>query len=89
MEGQQSQPTSLPLCTRTDAFSTFTPHLTQLKDKRTRVKETWGTISTAIDAQMTMKEMAKLEERGGDDWTEEKKAEYDSNSHVAVLEKLI
>jgi hypothetical protein len=72
-----------------DAFSTFTPHLTQLKDKGTRVKETWGTISTAIDAQMTMEEMAKLEERGGDDWTEEKKAEYDSNSHVAVLKELI
>ena len=41
------------------------------------VKDTWGTISTAIDAQMTMEEMAKLEEKGGDDWTDEKRAEYE------------
>lgn len=48
----------------------------RLKDKGTLAKETWNTISTAIDAQMTMEEMAKLEEKGGDEWTDEKKAEY-------------
>ncbi|KAK7518700.1 DnaJ domain protein [Phyllosticta citriasiana] len=49
----------------------------RLKDKGQLAKETWGTISTAIDAQMSMEEMAKAEERGGDDWTDEKKAEYE------------
>jgi hypothetical protein len=57
----------------------------RLKDKGTLVKETWGTISTAIDAQMTMEEMAKLEEKGGDDWTEEKKAEYERKVTGKIL----
>ena len=49
------------------------------------MKETWGTISTAIDAQMTMEEMAKLEEKGGDDWTDEKKAEYERKVTGKIL----
>ncbi|KAK7544245.1 X-domain of DnaJ-containing-domain-containing protein [Phyllosticta citribraziliensis] len=49
----------------------------RLKDKGQLAKDTWGTISTAIDAQMSMEEMAKAEERGGEDWTDEKKAEYE------------
>ncbi|KAF2085094.1 DnaJ-domain-containing protein [Saccharata proteae CBS 121410] len=49
----------------------------RLKDKGTLAKETWNTISTAIDAQMSMEEMAKAEERGGEDWTDEKKAEFE------------
>jgi len=49
------------------------------------VKETWGTISTAIDAQMTMEEMAKLEEKGGEDWTDEKKAEYERKVTGKIL----
>jgi hypothetical protein len=48
-------------------------------------KDTWGTISTAIDAQMTMEEMAKLEEKGGDDWTDEKKAEYERKVTGKIL----
>ncbi|KAA8894885.1 X-domain of DnaJ-containing-domain-containing protein [Sphaerosporella brunnea] len=57
----------------------------RLKDKGVLVKETWGTISTAIDAQMTMEEMAKLEEKGGDDWTDEKKAEYERKVTGKIL----
>ena len=57
----------------------------RLKDKGTLVKETWGTISTAIDAQMTMEEMAKLEEKGGDDWTDVKKAEYERKVTGKIL----
>jgi hypothetical protein len=57
----------------------------RLKDKGTLVKETWGTISTAIDAQMTMEEMAKLEEKGGDEWTDEKKAEYERKVTGKIL----
>lgn len=49
----------------------------RLKDKGQLAKETWGTISTAIDAQMSMEAMAKAEEAGGDEWTDEKKAEYE------------
>merc|ERR1712230_300254 len=33
----------------------------RLKDKGAIAKETWGTISTAIDAQMTMEEMERAE----------------------------
>jgi hypothetical protein len=57
----------------------------RLKDKGTLAKETWTTISTAIDAQMTMEEMAKLEEKGGEDWTDEKKAEYEKKVTGKIL----
>ena len=57
----------------------------KLKDKGNQVKETWNTISTAIDAQMTMEEMAKMEERGGEDWTDEKKAEYEKRVTGKIL----
>ncbi|OJD36799.1 uncharacterized protein BKCO1_900059 [Diplodia corticola] len=49
----------------------------RLKDKGQLAKDTWGTISTAIDAQMSMEAMAKAEEAGGDEWTDEKKAEFE------------
>ncbi|RPA97398.1 DnaJ-domain-containing protein [Choiromyces venosus 120613-1] len=57
----------------------------RLKDKGNIVKDTWGTISTAIDAQMTMEEMAKMEEKGGEDWTDEKKAEYERKVTGKIL----
>jgi hypothetical protein len=57
----------------------------RLKDKGAIAKETWGTISTAIDAQMTMEEMARAEERGGEDWTDEKRAEYEKKVTGKIL----
>lgn len=57
----------------------------RLRDKGTLAKETWSTISTAIDAQMTMEEMAKLEEKGGEEWTDEKKAEYEKRVTGKIL----
>ena len=57
----------------------------RLKDKGTMAKDTWNTISTAIDAQLTMEEMARLEEKGGDDWTDEKKAEYERKVTGKIL----
>ena len=57
----------------------------RIKDKGTLAKETWSTISTAIDAQMTMEEMAKMEEKGGEDWTDEKKAEYEKRVTGKIL----
>lgn len=62
---------------KSQKFLGISGFFSRLKDKGTLAKETWTTISTAIDAQMTMEEMAKLEEKGGEDWTDEKKAEYE------------
>lgn len=57
----------------------------RLKDKGQMAKDTWGTISTAIDAQMTMEEMAKAEEAGGDAWTDEKRAELEKRVTGKIL----
>ena len=57
----------------------------RLKDKGTLAKETWNTISSAIDAQQTMEEMAKMEEKGGEDWTDEKKIEYERRVTGKIL----
>lgn len=57
----------------------------RLKDKGTLAKDTWSTISSAIDAQATMEEMARMEERGGEDWNDEKKAEYERRVTGKIL----
>ncbi|RWA04741.1 hypothetical protein EKO27_g10364 [Xylaria grammica] len=57
----------------------------RVKDKGTFFKETWNTISSAIDAQQTMEEMARMEEAGGDDWTDEKKMEYERKVTGKIL----
>lgn len=57
----------------------------RLKDKGAMAKDTWGTISTAIDAQMSMEEMAKAEERGGEDWTDERRAEHEKRVTGKIL----
>ena len=62
---------------KSQKFLGISGFFSRLKDKGQLAKDTWGTISTALDAQQTMEEMAKLEEAGGADWTDEKKAEYE------------
>ncbi|KAI1772585.1 DnaJ-domain-containing protein [Hypoxylon cercidicola] len=57
----------------------------RMKDKGTLVKETWNTISSAIDAQQTMEEMARMEQAGGDDWTDERKMEYERRVTGKIL----
>ncbi|KAK2767741.1 hypothetical protein FQN54_003899 [Arachnomyces sp. PD_36] len=57
----------------------------RLKDKGNLAKETWGAISTMIDAQTSIEEMARLEEQGGEDWTDEKKAEYEKLTTGKIL----
>ena len=57
----------------------------RIRDKGTLVKETWNTISSAIDAQQTMEEMARMEERGGEEWTDEKKMEYERRVTGKIL----
>uniref|UniRef100_A0A060SZD2 ARAD1C04158p n=1 Tax=Blastobotrys adeninivorans TaxID=409370 RepID=A0A060SZD2_BLAAD len=49
----------------------------KVKEKGTMAKDTWNTISSALDAQMSMQEMAKAEEKGGADWTTERRAEME------------
>ncbi|KAL2268203.1 hypothetical protein VTJ83DRAFT_3049 [Remersonia thermophila] len=57
----------------------------RMKDKGMLVKDTWNTISSAIDAQHTLEEMARLEQQGGEDWTEEKKMEYERRATGKIL----
>ncbi|EAW10997.1 DnaJ domain protein [Aspergillus clavatus NRRL 1] len=70
---------------KSQKFLGISGFFSRLKDKGTLAKETWTTISTAIDAQMTMEEMAKLEEKGGEDWTDEKRAEYEKKVTGKIL----
>lgn len=57
----------------------------RLKDKGTMVKDTWGTVSTAISAQMEIEEMARMEEKGGEDWTDERRAEFEKRVTGKIL----
>jgi hypothetical protein len=70
---------------KSQKFLGISGFFSRLKDKGNMAKETWNTISSAIDAQMTMEEMAKAEERGGEDWTDEKKAEYERRVTGKIL----
>lgn len=70
---------------KSQKFLGISGFFSRLKDKGTLAKDTWSTISTAIDAQLTMEEMAKLEEKGGEDWTDEKKAEYERRVTGKIL----
>jgi hypothetical protein len=70
---------------KSQKFLGITGFFSRVKDKGTLVKETWNTMSAAIDAQLTMEEMAKLEEKGGEEWTDEKKAEYEKRVTGKIL----
>ena len=70
---------------KSQKFLGISGFFSRIKEKGTLAKETWNTISTAIDAQVTMEEMAKAEEKGGDDWTDEKKAEYEKRVTGKIL----
>lgn len=70
---------------KSQKFLGISGFFSRLKDKGTWAKDTWNTISTAIDAQVTMEEMAKMEEKGGEDWTDEKKAEYERKVTGKIL----
>lgn len=70
---------------KSQKFLGISGFFSRIKDKGTWAKDTWSTISTAIDAQLTMEEMAKMEEKGGEDWTDEKKAEYERKVTGKIL----
>lgn len=57
----------------------------RLKEKGNMVKDVWGTISSALDAQVSMEEMAKAEEKGGDAWTDEARADYERRVTGKIL----
>ncbi|KAM3515399.1 hypothetical protein MY11210_000961 [Beauveria gryllotalpidicola] len=70
---------------RSQKFLGFGGFFGRLRDKGTLVKETWNTISSAIDAQQTMEDMARMEEKGGEDWTDEKRSEYERRVTGKIL----
>ena len=70
---------------RSQKFLGIGGFFSRLRDKGTLVKDTWSTISSAIDAQQTMEDMAKMEERGGDDWTDERRVEYERRVTGKIL----
>lgn len=70
---------------KSQKFLGISGFFSRIKDKGTLVKDTWSTMSAAIDAQLTMEEMAKLEEQGGEAWTDEKKAEYEKKVTGKIL----
>ncbi|KAI1173579.1 DnaJ domain-containing protein [Nemania sp. FL0916] len=70
---------------KSQKFLGISGFFSRVKDKGTFLKETWNTISSAIDAQQTMEEMARMEEAGGDDWTDEKKMEYERKVTGKIL----
>lgn len=67
------------------AFLGIGNFFSKTKDKFTLVKDTWNTVASAIDAQMTMEDMVKKEAAGGEEWTEEKKAELERRVTGKVL----
>ncbi|KAK3320185.1 X-domain of DnaJ-containing-domain-containing protein [Cercophora scortea] len=70
---------------RSQKFFGMGGFLSKMKDKGTLVKDTWNTISSAIDAQQSMEEMARMEQAGGDEWTDEKKVEYERRVTGKIL----
>lgn len=70
---------------RSQKFLGFGGFFSRLRDKGTLVKETWNTISSAIDAQQTMEDMARMEEKGGEEWTDEKRSEYERRVTGKIL----
>ena len=70
---------------RSQKFLGIGGFFSKLRDKGTLVKDTWHTISSAIDAQQTMEDMAKMEEKGGADWTDEKRVEYERRVTGKIL----
>lgn len=70
---------------RSQKFLDIGGFFSKIRDKGTLVKDTWNTISSAIDAQQTMEEMAKKEQLGGDEWTDEKRSEYERRVTGKIL----
>lgn len=57
----------------------------KMKEKGTVIKDTWETITVAVDAQMTAERMAKMEEKGGEEWTDDVKRDMEEHMTGKVL----
>lgn len=70
---------------RSQKFLGIGGFFSKLRDKGNMVKDTWNTISSALDAQQTLEDMAKAEQEAGDTWDDEKKAEYERRVTGKIL----
>ena len=70
---------------RSQKFLGIGGFFSKLRDKGNMVKDTWNTISSAIDAQQTMEDMARREQEGGEDWDDTKRAEYERRVTGKIL----
>ncbi|ANB14509.1 Djp1p [Sugiyamaella lignohabitans] len=62
---------------KSQKFLGISGFFSRVKEKGTLAKDTWNTISSALDAQSSLQEMARAEEKGGDEWTEERRVEME------------
>lgn len=60
---------------RSQKFFGIGGFFSRLREKGTMVKDTWNTISSAMEAQAEMERAARLEEEAGEDWTDERQEE--------------
>lgn len=66
-------------------FFGITGFFGRVRDKGSMVKDVWGTINSAMDAQLSMEQMAKAEEAGGEHWTDEARAEAERRVTGKIL----
>lgn len=69
---------------KSQKFLGISGFFSKVKEKGTFMKETWGTISAALDAQMVVEDMAKKEEKG-EEMTDVEKAEFERRLTGKVL----
>lgn len=60
---------------RSQKFFGIGGFFSRIRDKGTMIKDTWNTISSAMEAQAEMERMAKQEEEAGEEWTDERQEE--------------
>ncbi|KAF5093089.1 hypothetical protein D0Z03_002564 [Geotrichum reessii] len=69
---------------KSQKFLGISGFFSKFKEKGALVKDSWNAISSALDAQMTMQEMAKSEEKG-EEWTIEEKLEMERHVMGKIL----
>ncbi|ODV92311.1 hypothetical protein CANCADRAFT_48100 [Tortispora caseinolytica NRRL Y-17796] len=62
---------------KSQKFLGISGFFSKVKEKGSVAKDTWGTINSAIDAQASMEAMAKAEEKAGEEWNDELRAEQE------------
>jgi hypothetical protein len=62
-----------------------TGFFSRLKDRGAIIKDTFGAIHMAVSAQMEIENVQRMEEKGGEEWTTEKKAESEKRLTGKIL----